>query len=204
MESERKLTSPDFIYSQSRDKQRVVITGNHATIIAGMIIHVLHACKREFDYLTSRTFPGNNSLSKMSNAPVIVIEDSQRPFSAAMHYHHHIGVITDFDDTDEVIRTLIGFADGTPKAGILIFSEEDPAGAVGKKQRADITAIPYGTNPHTTENGKLVLISNSNERFPMAVSGEQNARCISGAREVLIKLGITSDQFYRTIASFEG
>jgi UDP-N-acetylmuramate: L-alanyl-gamma-D-glutamyl-meso-diaminopimelate ligase len=202
MELERNLSDPLSVYRQSEDKQRVVITGNQAMTITAMVIHVLRNNHRDFDYVTSRPSNGSGPV-KMSDAPLVIIEESKKPYALAPLYHHHIGLISSIDSFEEEIINVTRFADATPKAGILIFSELDPVGTIGKKQRADVTAIPYSRYLHKDENGKVTLITSTNEHFPIKISGEQNLQSISAAKEVLKKIGITSGQFYRSIGSFE-
>src|SRR5476651_2502682 len=43
---------PEYIYEQSKDKIRVVVGGSHGkTTITSMILHVLKAAGKDFDYL---------------------------------------------------------------------------------------------------------------------------------------------------------
>ena len=201
MKEEEKTLSPQLVYQQNKDKQRVVITGSQAKMITAMVIFVLDTYHREFDFVTPFPLRGSSSSSRISDAPLIIIQEIEQPTASILAYHHHIGVISDIPaGNDDVINQ---FADATPKGGILIFSEIDPVGTVGKKDRPGITGISYNTYPHTVENGTVALLSSKNERVPIRLSGEQNLRNISAAREILKKIGITSSQFYSAISRFE-
>src|SRR6185295_17640157 len=103
-----------------------------------------------------------------------------QPTASTLAYRHHIGVISDLPaGTDTIIHQ---FADATPKGGILIFTEKDPIGTIGKKERPGITGIPFKTYPHIVENGTVALLTGKNERVPIRLSGEQNLSNISAAK----------------------
>ena len=200
MKEEEKTLSPQLVYEQSKDKHRVVITGSQAKMITAMVIFVLDKSQRVFDFVTPSPPLGSSSSSRIGDAPLIIIQENEQPTVSILEYHHHIGVISDPPAGD--IAVINQFADATPKGGILIFSEIDPVGTVGKKDRPGITIIPYKIYPYFTENGMVALLSGKNERVPIRFSGEQNFRNTSAAREILKKIGITSSQFYSAISRF--
>ena len=91
---------PEFIYEQSKDKQRIVISGSHGkTTITSMIVHVLNFYNRKFDYVIGAKVAGISQTVKLSDAPLIVIEGDEYPSSPLdktpkfLKYHHHIGLI---------------------------------------------------------------------------------------------------------------
>lgn len=211
---------PDYIYEQSRDKQRIVIAGSHGkTTITAIIIHVLNACKRKFDYVIGARVKGIEQTVKLSDAPVIIIEGDEYLSSALdptpkfLRYHHHIGLISGiawdhanvFPSEEDYVKQFDLFADQTPKGGTLIYCDQDAmAIIIGKKERADVAAISYKSHPHTSDNdGHFALIFNK-ERYPIKIFGSHNFQNINGAKEVLKKIGVTNEQFYKAITSFEG
>lgn len=201
MKEEEQTLSPQLVYLQNKDKQRVVITGSQAKRITAMVISALETHHREFDFVTRFPPKGSSSSSRISGAPLIIIQEHEQPTASILEYRHHIGVITEMPAIkDDVINQ---FADATPKGGMLIFSEIDPVGTIGKKERSGITSIAYKTYPHTVENGKVALLTTKNEKVPIHLSGEESLRNLSAAREILKKIGITSSQFYAAIARFE-
>jgi UDP-N-acetylmuramate: L-alanyl-gamma-D-glutamyl-meso-diaminopimelate ligase len=69
---------PEFIYNQSKDKKRVVISGSHGkTTITSMILHVLKFHQKDFDYLVGAQIEGFDLMVKISDAPVIIIEGDE-------------------------------------------------------------------------------------------------------------------------------
>ena len=210
---------PEYIYSQSRNKQRIVIAGSHGkTTITAMIIHVLSHLKHDFDYVIGAKVKGIENTVRLSDAPVIIIEGDEYlsspldPTPKFVRYQHHIGLISGiawdhanvFPTEEDYVMQFDLFADQTPKGGILIYCEQDSISLIiGKKERADVLAIPYKSHPHITDNG-LIFLTNGKERRPIKVFGSHNYQNINGAKEVLKKVGVTDQEFFDAISSFEG
>ncbi len=69
---------PEFIYEQSKDKTRVVIAGSHGkTTITSMILRVLKKLTRDFDYLVGAQIEGFETMVRLSDAPVIILEGDE-------------------------------------------------------------------------------------------------------------------------------
>jgi UDP-N-acetylmuramate: L-alanyl-gamma-D-glutamyl-meso-diaminopimelate ligase len=215
-----KITSfPEYIYNHAVDKQRVVVAGSHGkTTITAIVVHVLNHFKRKFDYVIGAKIRGVENTVKLSDAPVIIIEGDEYLCSPLdrtpkfLRYQHHIGVISGvawdhanvFPTEEEYLKQFDLFADQTPKSGVLIFCETDTmVGIVGNKLRPDVVSIGYKAHTHAAENGKEFLI-NGKERIPVKIFGAHNLQNISAAKELLKKVGITNEQFYEAIPSFEG
>lgn len=211
---------PEYIYANSLDKQRVVIAGSHGkTTITAMIIHVLNYFNRKFDYVIGAKVRGVELTVKLSDAPVIIIEGDEYlsspldPTPKFLKYHHHVGLISGiawdhanvFPSEEDYVKQFDIFADQTPKGGILIYCEQDSmALMIGKKERADVLEISYRSHPQASDNHGQFYLLNVKERIPIRVFGSHNFQNISGAKEVLKKIGITSEQFFEAISTFEG
>lgn len=211
---------PEYVYEQAGDKQRIVIAGSHGkTTITAIIIHVLNACNRKFDYVIGARVKGIDQTVKLSDAPIIIIEGDEYlssvldPTPKFLRYRHHIGLISGiswdhanvFPTEEEYVRQFDVFADQTPKGGILVYCEQDSmALMIGKKERTDVTAISYKSHPHTSEPGGRFALTYNKEKYPVNLFGSHNFQNISGAREVLKRVGITNEQFYSAITSFQG
>jgi UDP-N-acetylmuramate: L-alanyl-gamma-D-glutamyl-meso-diaminopimelate ligase len=210
---------PEYIYSRSKNKQRIVIAGSHGkTTITAMIIHVLSLLKHDFDYVIGAKVMGIENTVRLSDAPIIVIEGDEYLSSPLdltpkfVRYQHHVGLISGiswdhanvFPTEEDYVNQFDVFADQTPKGGILIYCEQDSISLIiGKKERADVLAIPYKSHPHTSENGQIFLM-NGKEKYPIKVFGSHNYQNISGAKEILRKIGVTDQEFFEAISSFEG
>lgn len=209
-------TGPEFIYEFARNKQRLVIVGTSGrTEIASIIVHVLQQMKREVDYVFNDDRPGS---TRLSEAPLVVIVGSSRRSSAVYHtpqfikYKHHIGILAEveFDpkgslSENDFIRQFDLFADATPKAGILIYWELDKiASVISNKERAEVLYVPYKAHPGAIENGKAYLLNHKKERLAMPFTDSKSFLHVSAAFEALKKIGVTPEQFYNAIASFNG
>lgn len=210
---------PDFIYQQSQNKQRIVIAGSHGkTTITSMIIHVLQHLDKDVDFVVGAQLKGVDNTVKLTEAPIIVIEGDEYLTSTLdktpkfLKYHHHIGLVSGvawdhinvFPTIDEYVKQFDLFADATPKAGSLIYCEEDGlATVICGKQRMDVTSLPYQEHPSTIDNGNTYLTTD-NGPVPVQVFGRHNMQNFSGAKEVLKKVGVTDLQFYEAIQSFQG
>lgn len=210
---------PEYIYNHSIDKQRVIIAGSHGkTTITSIVVHILNYYNRSFDHVIGARIKGVDNPVKLSDAPLIIIEGDEYLCSAIdptpkfLRYQHHIGLISGvawdhanvFPTEEEYLKAFDTFADQTPKSGILIFCESDPmVSVVGNKQRADVINVPYKAHPHAIENEQEYL-TNGKERIPIKIFGNHNLQNISAAKELLKKIGISNEQFYKAIQSFEG
>lgn len=210
---------PEFIFEQIRDKQRIVIGGSHGkTTITSLILHVLKYWNREFDYVVGAQLEGFDHLVKLSDAPVIVIEGDEYltspldPTPKFLKYHHHIGLVSGvqwdhinvFPTIDQYVRQFDLFADNTPKAGTLIYCEEDDmATVICGKERVDVGREEYHTHPSKIVDGTTYLLTGEGE-VPIRIFGRHNMQNISGAKAVLKKIGITGKMFYQAVPSFKG
>ena len=131
--------------------------------------------------------------------------------AAFLKYGHHFGVITGirfsnqpgFLSEDEYIRQYDQFADATPKGGLLAFCEQDPiASVLCNKERADVLYVPYKSHPHIDENGDNYLITSHKDKLKVNLENRNDWQWVGGAKEVLKKIGITSEQFYQSIPGF--
>ncbi|MCU0415874.1 MAG: Mur ligase family protein [Cytophagaceae bacterium] len=210
---------PQYIYEQSKNKQRIVIAGSHGkTTITSMILHVLQFHHKEFDYLVGAKIEGFETMVKISDAPVIIIEGDEYLTSPLdltpkfLHYKHHIGVISGiawdhinvYPTFESYVSQFDAFADSTPKGGALIFSESDDlASFIGNKERTDVTRIEYKAHPHEVIDG-ITYLHTDIRKVPLQFFGKHNLKNISAALEVCLKIGITKSMFYDAIEQFKG
>lgn len=217
----KTLSYPEFIYEHARDKQRIVVAGSHGkTTTTGMIMHVLQYFGRKFDYLVGAQVTGFEENVRLSDeAPIMVIEGDEYYASPDLQvpkflvYQHHVGLVTGiswdhiniFPTEHSYVRQFDHFADASPKAGILVFNDEDAlATVICHKERPDVTVLEYGTPKHVVKNGITYMIDGQGKEVPVKFFGAHNLSNANGARTLLLKLGITDEMFYEAIQSFEG
>ncbi|MCK6617869.1 MAG: Mur ligase domain-containing protein [Cyclobacteriaceae bacterium] len=207
---------PEFIYKQATDKQRIVVAGSRGRAgLTAMVLFTLHYCKRPFDYVINRPLKWLPDTVRLTDAPIIIIEGDESPGpldqqAGFLHYQHHIGLITSinweqnspFKSEEEYVKQFDAFGDRTPKGGLLFYCENNTlATVVGAKQRPDVLSIPYKIHPHTSEQGNHFIIAGKS-KIPVQVYGTQNFESMSGAMELLRRIGVPSDKFYEAIQHF--
>ena len=205
--------SIEDVFVKMTDKQRIVITGSEGTSLVSRIMrHILNVHHHPYDYYENGEYIG------MEDAPVAIIvapEALQKddPIPDFRKFQHHIGVICNiqhtpengFSSEDEYIRQYDLFADSTSKGGILAYCEQDPiASVLCNKERPDVTYVPFKAHPHINSDGKQFLLTSSKEKLLFNASSTHNLQYVGGAKEVLKRIGITSDQFYHGIVSYTG
>lgn len=198
--------------SQLAGKQRVLFTGRrHGATFASIVAHVLKFNNRKYDLVLE-----GDVVEFSPEAPVSLIISAEKKGTDGLaefrKYDHHIGVITEIEfeegnswqDEDEYIRQYDLFADATPKAGLLAYCELDPVASVlCNKERPDVTYIPYKPHSFLEANGIKYLINSHKDKFQVNLKEKDSLRWFGGAKELVKKLGITPDQFYQSIPSFQ-
>lgn len=209
---------PEFIYQQSKDKQRIVVGGSHGkTTITSMLMHVLKFYNKKFDYVVGADVKGFDNRVKLSDAPIIIIEGDEYlssridPTPKFLRYQHHIGIISGIAwDHVNVFKTEADYVDqfrkfvvSTPKAGSLIYNDEDDkAKELGATEGLDINYLPFSTLEHSIRNGSTYLKTNTGE-IEVNVIGKHNLSNMAAAKEVLARLSVNDTEFFEAIKSFE-
>lgn len=214
------LSFPQYIYQQSEDKQRIVITGSHGkTTITAMVMHVLRQLGRKFDYVIGSQVVGFEHLVRLSaDAPTIIIEGDEyfaAPFDPTpkfLHYQHHIGLISGiawdhmnvYPTFEAYVDPFEQFADNTPKAGALVYSQDDSiASVIGANEREDIIQVGYQAHPHKIVDG-ITYLTFKGDRIKVQFFGEHNLKNVSGAKAICTRMSIADEDFYKAISSFKG
>lgn len=211
---------PEYIYEQTKNKTRVVIGGSHGkTTITAMILHVLHYNNIDCDYMVGAQLKGFDTMVKLSNEANIAIIEGDEYLSSPIdrrpkfHLYHpniallsgiawdHINVFPTFENYVEQFKIFI---DLISENGSLIYCNADKmVENVALSARSDIKRWPYNIPAHVNENGITSLIV-EDTKVPIKVFGHHNLMNLNGAKLVCNELGLTDQQFYEAIKSFEG
>lgn len=211
---------PEYIYEQSKNKQRIVIAGSHGkTSITSIILHVLAFHKRNFDYLVGAQIEGFDLMVKLTeDAPVIVIEGDEYLSSAIemkskfLFYHPHITLISGvawdhfnvFPTFESYVKAFEDLINGMEKLGVLLYDKTDKVlKEVCEKEHDGILKFPYEKHPYKVENGRVHLETAGGD-VPLFIFGEHNMKNLQGAKIILDQIGITEEMFYEAIKSFKG
>jgi UDP-N-acetylmuramate: L-alanyl-gamma-D-glutamyl-meso-diaminopimelate ligase len=211
---------PEYIYEASKNKQRIVIGGSHGkTSLTAIVMHVLQDIGRDFDYMVGAQIKGFAEQVKLTDAPIIIIEGDEYTTSPLdlrpkfLHYHHHIATITGiawdhfnvYPTLEDYVSQFEQFADASPKAGTLIYCEEDNLASmiISEKDRPDVTNIPYKAHDHVVRDG-ITYLKLPDGEIKVEIFGNHNMQNLSGAHALLKRIGVTDDQFYKAIVTFKG
>lgn len=212
---------PEFVREFSEDKQRIVIGGSHGkTTVTAMLMHVLKALGKKFDYVVGAEVKGfEDSVQLTDDAPIIIIEGDEYlnstldPRPKLLLYDQHIGVITGvkwdhynvFNNLDAYVNVFESFAENSPKAGTLIYNgDDDIAMVIGRKERIDVKAVEYNTHPYVIRDGKTYIQTKNSGEMEIPLFGEHNLNNLNAAKKVCEEMNITENDFYGAIKSFEG
>lgn len=210
---------PEYIFEQSREKLRVVIGGSHGkTTITSMILHVLRYCHIDFDYLVGAQLSGFETMVKITDAGIIVIEGDEYLSSPIdrrpkFHlYHAHIGIISGiawdhinvFPTFQNYVEQFSLFLKSLEPSGTLFYNQDDEVVIkVIQEDHSDIEKIGYSAIESATRNG-VTYLQNADERIALQVFGKHNLYNMQAAFFTCQKLGVSKDQFYEAIATFKG
>jgi UDP-N-acetylmuramate: L-alanyl-gamma-D-glutamyl-meso-diaminopimelate ligase len=209
---------PEYIYQHALDKKRVVIAGSHGkTTTTSMILHVLKYWQYDFDYLVGAMLEGFDTMVRLSNAPVMVIEGDEylsSPIDMVPKIHHyrpqvaiitgiawdHMNVFPTFDNYIEQFDIFIKTID--PK-GVLFYYKNDE----NLEKIASVTtckSMPYNAFDAKISKNKTYLITEDKKRIPLSVFGEHNLANMKAAYLACKEISVTDEQFFEAITSFKG
>jgi UDP-N-acetylmuramate: L-alanyl-gamma-D-glutamyl-meso-diaminopimelate ligase len=211
---------PEYLYEQTKDKIRIVIGGSHGkTTITSMVMHVLKYAGIDFDYMVGAQLEGfDNMVGLKQNTKIAVFEGDEyltSPIDLRPKFHVYqpsialiSGIAWDhinaFPTYDGYKSQFAQFIDKIVENGTLVYCTEDSeVNDLVRKSKREIKRIPYSTHPFESSNGKAALLVNDH-KLPLAVFGKHNMQNISGAKAVCSQIGVTDEDFYKAIASFQG
>lgn len=210
---------PEYVYEHSKTKKRVVIGGSHGkTTITSMILHVLKEASLDFDYLVGAQLEGFDTMVKLTDAPIIVIEGDEYLASPIdrrpkFHlYHANIGLISGiawdhinvFPTFDNYLQQFAVFIDTIQLDGQLIYCEQDEVlKNLVEQNSSNIIKVAYNLPSYKIENGITSLIYEG-KNYPLQVFGNHNLLNIEAAKAVCKALQIDNKIFYKAIGTFKG
>jgi UDP-N-acetylmuramate: L-alanyl-gamma-D-glutamyl-meso-diaminopimelate ligase len=216
----RIMSFPEFIYEQTKGKKRIVVAGSHGkTTTTAMIMHVFKTLGVKFDFMVGSSITGYETMVNLSDdSPIAVLEGDEyltSPIDKRPKFHlympdiavlngiawDHMNVFPTFENYVEQFRI---FVDKIEPGGTLIYYSDDAeVKKIAEAAREGISKIPYRIHGHF-RNKTGFYAATCSRTVPMKVFGEHNMQNLSAAREACMAAGISEDDFYRTIQSFEG
>ncbi|MDZ4759323.1 MAG: Mur ligase family protein [Bacteroidota bacterium] len=213
---------PQFIYEHAKDKTRVVIGGSHGkTTSTAMLMHVLRETKRDFDYMVGSQLAGFDTMVKLSNAPLTILEGDEyltSPLDLRPKFHlyfpqiamltgiawDHINVFPTFENYIEQFEIFINqLPDGAPLA---YYEGDEHLQALAAKHRGRLRLMPYREleNRPTNIDGYKTIIQTAIGPVGLKIFGQHNLQNLAGVYLLSKELGIGDLEFYQAISTFDG
>lgn len=210
---------PEFLYYHSKDKKRVVIGGSHGkTTITAIIMHVLKKLQFDFDYLVGSKIRDFDVMVRLSeDAPIMIFEGDEylsSPIDLRPKFHWYSpdialvsGIAWDHINVFPTFNNYIGqfekFISLINKGGSLIYNSDDTILNELAGNATEIKLFPYSYPEYHIVNG-IDYINHDGKEYGLSIFGKHNMMNINGARLVCNQLGISDEDFYSSVTSFEG
>jgi UDP-N-acetylmuramate: L-alanyl-gamma-D-glutamyl-meso-diaminopimelate ligase len=211
---------PEYLFEQTKDKKRIVVAGSHGkTTTTAMIMHVLKHSSIRFDYMAGSSIEGFETMVGLSpDSSIAVFEGDEyltSPIDRRPKFHlykpdiaiitgiawDHMNVFPEFETYLEQFRIFAGTI--SPGGTLIWFRDDNNVKSVADNARADIKKIQYTT--HGYFSNKTGFYGATVDRtVPLKIFGEHNMQNLSAAKEACLLAGVSTDQFYDAIRSFEG
>jgi UDP-N-acetylmuramate: L-alanyl-gamma-D-glutamyl-meso-diaminopimelate ligase len=213
---------PAFIYQHARLKTRLVVAGSHGkTTTTSMVMHVLRKAGLDFDYLVGAQLQGFETMVKLSDAPVMVIEGDEylssalEPVSKMVLYRpNHLAVTGIAWDHVNVFPTLEQYENQfeqlmdsvSPGGTVSWFKDDLRLESIVRKldPSKSIKTIDYSGFESTTCNGKTWIRRAGKEDQEISFFGDHNLQNAKAAACLCAQIGICEDDFVKSIADFSG
>ena len=209
---------PEFIYNHSANKTRVVVAGSHGkTTTTSMIMHVLRHAGRDFDYLVGALLEGFDTMVRLSDAPVMIIEGDEYLASPLdlrpkiMHYKPHVAIITGvawdhanvFPTFENYVLQFENFIKTLNTEGSLFWYKHDKElQLISVSSSCKSTA--YDAFESSIAKGKTVLKTEDGRRVNLEIFGDHNLANLKAAYLACREIGVTDDEFFAAIPTFTG
>jgi UDP-N-acetylmuramate: L-alanyl-gamma-D-glutamyl-meso-diaminopimelate ligase len=208
---------PSFLYSHSKDKQRVVVGGSHGkTTTTSIIMHVLQNSNTSFDYLVGAQLSGFDHMVQLSDAPVIVLEGDEylsSPLdrrSKFLHYRPQLAVLTGiawdhinvFPTFESYLDTFRQFIQSMPPESTLFYYAGDAhLQDLVQEAPANVRCIGYDAVPEGEQDQTVLL---NGEVVSWSLIGKHNRENLQAAWLVCQALGVSEPDFAAALEQFAG
>lgn len=211
---------PEFLYEQSKDKTRVVISGSHGkTTITSMVLHAMSFHQKEVDFMVGAQLEGFDCMVQISEENDFMILEGDEYLSSPedkrpkfLHYHPNIALMSGiawdhinvFKTYEEYVEQFKKFTENITSGGVLVYNEEDEEVVkVVESSENYFKKIPYRTPDYEIREGKVFLKTDMGE-VPLLIFGRHNLLNMEGAKLICQQLGIMEEDFYEAMMSFKG
>ena len=197
---------PEYLYEQTKDKIRIVVGGSHGkTSTTSMILYVLQHLGIEADYMVGAQIEGFERMVRLSDTAKYAVFEGDEYLTSPLDlrskflwYHPHVAILTGiawdhinvFPTFDGYVDTFRKFVDGIEENGTFIYYKHDTnLCEIASQARKDIKQLPYEAYQGDVN---------------MKIFGKHNMENLQAAALACEQIGVKSEDFYRTIATFTG
>ena len=214
------MSFPEYLYEQTKNKKRIVVAGSHGkTTTTAMIMHVFRFLGISFDYMVGSMIDGFDTMVGLSDTSEFAVLEGDEYLTSALDprpkFHlympdiailngiawDHMNVFPTFENYVDQFRIFI---DKISVGGTLIYFEDDSeVRKIALDAKNNIFKKPYKVHGYF-QNKTGFYAATHNRVVPMKIFGGHNMQNLSAAKEACLAAGISEDDFYRAIQSFEG
>jgi len=214
------MSYPEYLYAHSKDKKRVVVAGSHGkTTTTSMIMHVLKYLKVDYDYMVGAQLEGFDTMVRLSNAPLMVIEGDEYLSSPIdrrpkfLHYKPDVAIITGvawdhinvFPTFKNYVEQFDLFIKTMKKGGRLFYYKHDKVlKKLSKNYKGKATLSEYEVFDFEIASGKTSLKTEDGKMHKLSIFGKHNLENLKAAYLVCSELGIADKDFFKAIKTFKG
>ncbi|MDQ1332803.1 MAG: UDP-N-acetylmuramate: L-alanyl-gamma-D-glutamyl-meso-diaminopimelate ligase [Bacteroidota bacterium] len=216
----RIMSFPEYIYEQTKNKKRIVVAGSHGkTTTTAIIMHVFKFLGIRFDYMVGSSIDGYETMVGLSDDSEIAVLEGDEYLTSAIDkrpkFHLYMpdiaiinGIAWDhmnvFPTYENYIDQFRIFIEKITEGGCLIYFDGDPlVKELVLASEKSIRKIPYKVHGYF-QNKTGFFAATHNRVVPVKIFGEHNMQNLSAAKEACIASGVSEDDFYEAVQSFEG
>ena len=214
------MSFPEYLYEQTKDKKRIVVAGSHGkTTTTAMIIHVFRFLGIKFDYMVGSQIDGFETMVGLSDDAQIAVFEGDEYLTSALDkrpkFHlympdiailngiawDHMNVFPTFENYIDQFKIFVGkISDG---GSLIYFDGDAEVKKIALASGYNIRKLPYKVHGYF-QNKTGFYAATHNRVVPVKIFGEHNMQNLSATREACLAAGVTEDDFYEAIKSFEG
>ena len=220
-ESGLKIMSfPEYLYEETKNKKRIVIAGSHGkTTTTAMIMHVFRTLGIKFDYMVGSQIDGFATMVGLSDEARVAVFEGDEYLTSVLDkrpkFHlykpdiailngiawDHMNVFPTYENYISQFRIFVQkITDG---GSLMYFDGDDEVRKIALESKDSIRKIPYKVHGYF-QNKTGFYAATHNRVVPVKFFGEHNMQNLSAAKEACLASGVTEDEFYEAIRSFEG
>ncbi len=214
------MSFPEYLFEQTKNKKRIVVAGSHGkTTTTAMIMHVFKSVGRKFDFMVGSSIEGYDTMVGLSDDSELAVFEGDEYLTSVIDkrpkFHlykpdiailngiawDHINVFPTFENYIEQFRIFI---EKISPGGCLIYFEGDPeVRKIAVASENNIKKIPYSVHGYF-QNKSGFYAATHNRTLRLKIFGEHNMQNLSAAKEACLASGVSEEDFYYAIQSFEG